>query len=271
MAQPKSEPTPRLVDDALRPDKAQVNWRHGAKEDESAHLWADWQIDRNASTREQLIQFYLPFARMMAAKAYAKRTYPELEFMDYLQYASLGLIEALDRYDPLRRVTFETFGGLRISGAILNGIESLSEKQEQVGARKRLVASRVQGLKQPTPATDDPNAIFGYLAELAIGLALGFALEDTGMMQADSEAIYQDNTYQRIELKQMRQRMHHLLAALPINENRVLSYHYLQYLGFDEIAGILSLSKGRISQIHKEALLRLRRGMQVKGDMDLFC
>jgi RNA polymerase sigma factor for flagellar operon FliA len=234
-------------------------------------LWDAWRHSKEGAIREQLIQFYLPFARMMAAKAYARRTYPELEFMDYLQYASLGLIESIDRYDAARDATFETFAGLRISGAILNGIASLSEKQAQVGARRRLVESRVAGLAQDAPPANDPNTIFSYLAELAIGLAIGFALEDTGMIQADTEVAYQDNTYQRVELKQLRQRMHHLLAALPVNENRVLSYHYLQHLGFDDIAGILGLSKGRISQIHKEALRRLRHSMQTQGGMDLHC
>ena len=52
--------------------------------------WVEFHLDRNVEARGRIIESYLPFARMMAAKTYAKRTYPELEFQDYLQYATIG-------------------------------------------------------------------------------------------------------------------------------------------------------------------------------------
>jgi RNA polymerase sigma factor FliA len=253
---------------------------------QSTALWVAWQEDPNDAVREQLVDFYLPFARMMAAKIYARRTFRELEFMDYFQCASVGLIEAIERYNPAHGVSFETFASLRIKGAILSGVATLSEKQEQVSARRRVVDSRVQALNiypaTASPATSRPATttaakpegegvedVFVQLAELAIGLALGFALEDTGMVQAEEVPHYQDNSYQRLEMKQLKQQLHHLLAALPSNENRVLTYHYLQHLGFAEIARILKVSAGRISQIHKAALTRLRDTMQVRNRIDL--
>ncbi|HSY29558.1 MAG TPA: sigma factor, partial [Burkholderiaceae bacterium] len=105
--------------------------------------WTEFHLDRNVDARSRIIESYLPFTRMMAAKTYAKRTCSELEFQDYLQYATIGLVEAVDRFDPNRGVKFETFSATRITGAILNGIDSLSEKQQQVGARRRAIAARV--------------------------------------------------------------------------------------------------------------------------------
>ncbi|HVK94161.1 MAG TPA: sigma-70 family RNA polymerase sigma factor [Noviherbaspirillum sp.] len=233
-----------------------------------APLWASLVKEADPSSRERLIEFYFPFARILAGKLYAKRTYPELEFSDYLQYASIGLIEAVDRFDPERGVKFETFAAMRINGAVLNGVGSLSEKQEQVSARQRLVSERMKSLKAEETEKEDPALLFGYLAELAIGLAVGFALEDSGMYQEGNVA-YPDNTYQHVELKQLHQQIRQMLEKLPGNERRVIKYHYLQQLPFEEVARILNLTKGRVSQIHKEALNRLRNGVRRTGSVDL--
>lgn len=233
-------------------------------------LWTAFLENACASAREQIIDFYLPFARVLAAKLYAKRTYAELEFLDYFQFASIGLIEAVDRYDPVRGAKFETFAAHRINGAILNGIATLSEKQEQISARQRIADDRMRSLKESPEEPKDPGALFSYLAELAIGIAVGLALEDSGMVQAE-HAAYPDNTYKSVELKQLQQRMRELLERLPINERRVIKYHYLQQLAFDEIATMLGVTKGRVSQIHKDALNRLRDSIQRHGGIDLRC
>lgn len=241
-------------------------------EPESGHaaLWRVWQKDGDASVREQLIEAYLPFARMLAAKMFARRTYMELEFHDYFQHASIGLIEAVDKFDRQKGVKFEAYAATRINGAILSGIETLSEKQEQVSARKRILASRVDSLKDVKTDHSDPEALFASLAELAIGLAMGLVLEDSGMYQGAGTS-YADNTYQRIELQQLQSRVVEAVQRLRGNERRVISYHYLQHLAFDEIASILGLSKGRVSQIHKAALQRLREDLGRGGGVDLIC
>jgi RNA polymerase sigma factor for flagellar operon FliA len=241
----------------------------------AAALWQTWQQEKSPALREQLIEFYLPLARMLAGSLFRKRTWLDLEYMDYYQYATLGLIESVDRFDPARGVSFATWAGVRMHGAVLNGIESLSEKQAQVSARQRIVNTRLESLQDDHADADtDPNRasadtapdpdVFAKLAELALGLALGFALEDSGMIQPEQEAHYPDNAYKRLELTQLRQQLQQQLGQLPDNENRVLSYHYLQQLGFDEIGQILQLSKGRISQLHKQGLSTLKSRMGSK-------
>ena len=152
-------------------------------------------------------------------------------------------------------------------------------------ARQRLINQRVQQL-HGAQSDDGAGAgagngagngagkqsidqVFACLADIAIGLAMGFVLEDTGMLQAEESPAYHDNTYQRVELKQLQQRLRHYLDALPDNEKRILHYHYLQHLGFEEIARILGLSKGRISQLHKQALERMRGLMLAQGGIDI--
>ena len=232
-------------------------------------LWQAYVDSRAATLREQLVCAYLPFARMLSAKLYANRTHMAVEFDEYLQYARVGLMEAVDRFDPHRGFKFETFAASRINGAILNGLEAYSEVHEQVAARKRLLQARVETLKGELPDAANPEALFGFLAEMAIGLAVGFALDQSGMYQAEEQGPqYQDNTYAGVELRQLRLRLRSMLDGLPGKHRQVLSYHYLQQWPFDEIAEAMQLSKGRVSQLHKEALLKLRKSLQVRDILD---
>src|SRR5207247_5117094 len=97
---------------------------------EEAALWRQLRATSDAQAREKLLALHLPYARTLAATFYARRFHDEIEFGDYLQFASVGLLEALDRYDPGRGVQFRTFAARRMQGAILNGLEKLTEKQQ---------------------------------------------------------------------------------------------------------------------------------------------
>lgn len=243
----------------LRPDPAEIG-----------PLWASFVRTRDSGTREQLVSAYMGFARMMAAKVYARRAFDEMEFADYLQYARVGLIEAIDRFDPERGVLFETFAAVRMTGAMLTGIESSSEIQRQVATRKRVIGERVASLAEPAPPSTGPEAVFARLAEMAIGLAVGFALEESGMyLQEEGE--YADNTYSGVELRQLRGRVKAALGELGLNQRRVIELHYLQHLPFEDVANRMSLSRGRISQIHKEALQNLRVLLAKTDSVDLQC
>src|SRR3954468_3185376 len=112
-----------------------------------AALWRELRATGDAALRERLLVLHLPYARTIAATLYARRFHDEIEFGDYLQLARVGMLEAVDRFDPARGVQFRTFASRRMQGAILNGIERLTEKQQQIAARQRLRADRVAGVK----------------------------------------------------------------------------------------------------------------------------
>jgi RNA polymerase sigma factor for flagellar operon FliA len=234
---------------------------------EAPALWCAYREGRDDAVRQRLVDRYLGFARTMAARLFARRTYEGLEFDDYLQFARVGLLEAVDRYDGSQGAKFETFAAYRINGAILDGIASYSDLQEQVAARRRVEAERLEGLHGEAPDRADPAALFAYLADLAVGLAVGMALEGTGMIQEEG-AIYAAQPYEGLELRQLRARLRETLAALPERQRKVLSWHYLEQRPFDEIAAALGLSRGRVSQLHKEALAGLRERWRAGDAMD---
>lgn len=233
-------------------------------------LWQQW-IGGDASAREQLLGLHMPYARIVAASYYARRFSDDVEFGDYLQYASVGLLEAMDRYDPARGVQFRTFAARRMHGAILNGLQRLTEKHQQIAARQRLRAERLQDVRElagaEAAAPNAPEQLMRIVAEAGIGLAVCWMLEGTAMVDAGASAGTL-HFYEGAQLRQLRQRLAEAVERLPPQERTVIRHHYLQDVPFDRIAAELQLTKGRISQIHKQALLHLRRLVGAPADWD---
>jgi len=220
-----------------------------------ATLWVRWCKGRNLSDRDDLVETYTPFVRMLAAKCYANRITRGLEFADYLQFGLVGLIEAIERFDASYGVRFETFGGYRIQGAILNGVENLSEVQKQLSVRRQMVRERNASLASGTNGKEE--SALEKLASVAIGLAIGFVLEDSGIYET-SERTAADSAYAKVELRQLRQQIAELVRQLSDQQRTVIHRHYFQQVPFEQIALAMQLTKGRISQIHKAAIERLR-------------
>lgn len=234
-------------------------------------LWERLLTKQDAVARETLILHHMPYARMVAATYYGKRFNDEIAFEDYLQWATVGMIESLDRFDPSHGVQFKNFAARRMYGAILDGIESATEKQEQIALRARLRKDRLESIKRNAGDVADsksvaefnassPESALSYLAEVGIGLALAWMLEDTGLVVADENVA--DTRHipylQALEVKQLQEQILNLVETLPIQQQTVIRGHYLDGKPFEQIATQLGLTKGRISQIHKQALTRLR-------------
>ncbi len=212
------------------------------------------------AARGRLIEAYLPFARVIAAKSYAARTEFDQEFEDYLQFGTIGLIEAVDRFDAGLGLLFKTFAFHRISGAILNGLEHMSEKRIQVATERRLAGERRRSVITPAPLP--ARDLFQQLADVAVSLALGYVIEGGAAVYFHEESTLADTRYSSLELAQVRKQLLGLLHDLPDQERRVIKYHYLNQVPFNEIAETMGLTRGRISQIHHRALERLRTSLQ---------
>lgn len=234
-------------------------------DDEEARLWGLLESAHDATARERIITHYLPFAKATAARLYRNRPSSELEFGDYLQLATVGLIEAVDRYEAGHSASFKTFATYRIQGAVLSGIEKLSERMEQGAFRRRVREERAAMAKAGLGGGD----LFQEMVDAAIGLALGYMLGDSGMYHGGDEASKGDEPYNRIELKRLQERVNAIVDALPHYEKQIIQYHYYHWLSFTEIAEILQLSKGRISQLHARALALIREAYENWHKLDV--
>ena len=228
---------------------------------EEARLWVRWRQQRDDVARDALIRNYLSYARTMAAKLFARRSFDDIAFEEYDQWAQLAVVEAVDRFDPSMGAQFRTFASKRIIGAILDGLERSTERLQQHAVLKRLRAQRVGSLLRgpESPAsTEVSNArVLEYIADVGLGLAVAWMLEGTGMID-NSEAAHTAPFYRDAETRETRRRLLASVKKLPMQQSHVITLHYLQGQAFEEIARSMHLTKGRISQIHKQALMSLR-------------
>jgi RNA polymerase sigma factor FliA len=219
-------------------------------------LWDDYVRSRDPQCRSALIELYMPLARIIAARAYGGRQDQSVGFDDYLQYARVGLIEAVDRFDANRGVPFEAFSTHRIRGAIVNGLAHESESAAQRSFWRTRMAERMQSLVGAQGA-DPRRASLQDLVDLTIGVALGMVLDGHDVEPVD-ETIG-GNPYAATELEQFSLRMRTAVQELPVREREVIEGHYYLRLEFQEIARNRGVTKGRVSQLHAKALARLRQ------------
>ena len=226
-----------------------------------AVLWDRFRGERDAAAREALILLYLPYARTVAAGLYRQHVNHEVEFREYVQWATLGLIEALDRYDPARGAKFTTYAFTRIQGSIRNGLEHISERQEQLGLQRRLVAERVDAARRgrdlsaaAVPAAD----LLGEMADIGTALVLSFMLDETGMLQGPADTL-PDGAYEALSFRQEQRRLRDMLQHLTPREQSVIRLHYMQGMTYEDVAEVLRITKGRVAQLHQQAIARLRR------------
>jgi RNA polymerase sigma factor for flagellar operon FliA len=244
---------------------------------EESLLWQRWREHGDNVARDSLARHYLPYARTVAASYFAKRFHDEIEFAEYLQLASVGMMEAIDRYDPGLGAQFKTYAARRMHGSILNGLEHLTDKQQQIAVRQRLLNERLAAVKNldsdelTQAAGKTSTELFRDLAQIGVGLALTWLLADTGMIDRDAEtATEMMPVYRGLELKQLQQRVRAMVHDLSDQERLVIHRHYLLGISFDEIAEALELSKGRIAQIHRKALRSLRDALREQKSSDVF-
>jgi len=240
---------------------------------ELRRLWTEFQRSRDTALRNQLIERHLGFCRRIAAALYAKRGVIEVEFADYLQVATLGMIEAIDNYDVERGVPFEAFAIHRVRGAVLSSLESMSERYQQANLQRRLRHEAVQSLREKDEEDEarprHPPDAFSRLASLTVAVALGHLLEGSRMVQVEGETgTYRQEFYDSLEAKRLRESLQCLVEALPNRERQVIELYYFQYLDFKDIAALFGVTRGRISQVHRNALQLLKEAYAATGRLD---
>jgi RNA polymerase sigma factor for flagellar operon FliA len=235
--------------------------------EEERELWEACRAD-SLKARQALFSRFMPVARRIAWRFKRDQAAAPLEIAELLQLASVGLLEAIDRFKPELGVPFRFYCTRRVAGAIAEGIGKLSEVNQQITTRRRMERERLRSLRERGEEPRSLDEKLRLIGEIAAELAVGIMLEDSAMYVADERDPAKD-AYETLAWKQAVRQVIQTLDGLPERDRSVVRLHYLEGVPFEQISALLGLSKGRISQLHKQAIALLRKRVSEMGKFRL--
>lgn len=233
----------------------------------------------DSAEREHLIIKYAQLVKSIASRM-SSRLPPTVSLDELISAGCLGLIDAIDRYDPEKDVNLKTYAAYRIKGAILDELRSMDWYS-------RSMRKKIRDIEKAIFAVESRN---GRLAEdTEVAQELGLELERYYKILADIQGVAilsldeyirdQDNetsnrkTFQnRIRSKddpsanvarqELKQVIAHAIKKLSEKEQLVVSLYYQEELTLKEVGNVLGLTESRICQIHTAALLKLKNRLK---------
>jgi len=227
-----------------------------------------------AQERNELIQKYAPMIKHLALRI-AMRLPSHIELEDLINSGVIGLIDAIEKFDPTKGVRFETYAEFRIRGAILDELRAQDWVSRSVRQKANQLSRTYAELEQKLGrAASDEEVMhslgldqdeFYKILNMVRSIALINWDEITGRERLDSEAGEGPSDFwtgedplRDFNLKRVRQALQDAIEALPEREHLVIALYYYADLNMKEIGQVLDITESRISQIHTKAILRLR-------------
>ena len=253
--------------------------------DDIQSLWRRFKRTGVKGDRDRLILTYAPLVKYVAGRL-GSGLPAHVDEGDLISYGLLGLISAIERYDPDRDIKFETYAIVRIKGAIIDELRALDWVPRSVRSRAREIERAIAELeakvgRAPTDEeiahkigisqdeleeslTDISRSSIAALDELWSGGADGdqVSLLDTIEDQAGPRPA------DALDETEVRETLADAIARLPEREKLVITLYYYEELTLREIGEVLGVTESRVSQMHTKAVLRLRSRMQEESFED---
>src|ERR1700760_3792758 len=224
----------------------------GVKEVELRELWRRYKDQGDATARERLVVAYSPMVKFVAGRLGAGLP-SHVEDADLISYGLVGLIGAIERFEPERGIKFETFAMTRIRGSIIDELRSLGWVPRSVRSRAREIEqaqAKLEHQLQRAPTEVDLADKLG-MTETELQSAL---LEIANSWAAAPQEALASN--------EVKDRLTEAIGSLPEREQLVVALYYYENLTLREIGEVLGVTESRVSQLHTKAVMRLKSHLQ---------
>jgi len=239
-------------------------------------LWEDYNRTQSAETREKIILEYAPLVKLVAGRLSMYLGY-NVEYEDLVSYGIFGLIDAIDKFDFMKDVKFETYASLRIRGAILDQIRKMDWIPRTIRQKQKRIDAIIKEIELTTgkTATDEEIAkglgisdeeYVEWQSQMKITnvVSLNEYMEQGSEVPADvnrhATARF-DSPEENIEKEELKQVLEQTLQLLTEKERKVILLYYYEELTLKEISNVLEVSESRISQLHTRALQKMKEKM----------
>jgi RNA polymerase sigma factor for flagellar operon FliA len=224
--------------------------------------------------RDDVLKRHLPLVRQVVQRL-AVRKPPHIDIDDLVSWGIVGLLDAIKKYDPAKEASFATYAQFRIRGAILDHVRSLDWVPRSVRQKASLLERTCHSLENSLgrPATEEEVAralglglkeyqdLLSKVGEMCLlsleDLGFGSGEERFNLRPHDDDLDGADPlavllTQERIDI------VADAIGRLPERERMVVTLYYHEELTMKEVGAVLGLTESRVSQIHSQAMLRLR-------------
>ncbi len=244
--------------------------------EDTQQLWLDYTKTKDKHLRDRLILTYAPLVKYVAGRV-GSGLPAHVDEEDLVSYGLLGLMGAIDRFDPTRDIKFETFAIARIKGAIIDELRSLDWVPRSVRSRAREIERAMTDLEKTLhrAPTDEELAEKLGLTEDELDDSLTdisrssiAALDELWTISGSSGDqvslidTIEDTTgpepQAALAQTELREALGEAIARLPEREKLVVTLYYYEELTLREIGDVLGVTESRVSQLHTKAILRLK-------------
>ena len=245
--------------------------------DDTQALWLEYRRSKDKGIRDRLILTYAPLVKYVAGRV-GSGLPAHVDEEDLVSYGLLGLMGAIDRFDPSRDIKFETFAIARIKGAIIDELRSLDWVPRSVRSRARDIERAMADLERElhrAPTDEEIAEKLGMTEEeldeslTDISRSSIAALDElwtiSGSSGGDQVALIDTiedtsgpDPQGALAQTELREALGEAIARLPEREKLVVTLYYYEELTLREIGEVLGVTESRVSQLHTKAILRLK-------------
>ncbi len=238
--------------------------------------------------KSKLVLEYSPLIKFIAQKI-AVRLPSNIELDDLISSGVIGLMDAIDKYDPSRDNKFKTYAEFRIRGAILDELRAQDWVPRSIRDKAKLLDRTVVNLEADLGrvATDDEVAKALNLSTdefhdllnqvrpvslLSIDESQTFSNVDKKSILNILEGCKLNNPFNQLNVKSVKDLVTQAIEELPERQRLVLSLYYYEDLNLKEIGKVLRVTESRVSQLHAQAVSRLRNKLSQNlgsGELDV--
>lgn len=234
--------------------------------------WSETVRSSNSRERERFVEAHLEIVRYLALRI-ASRLPASVEVDDLVHDGIVGLLDAVNKFDPKRNVRFRTYAESRVRGAILDGLRHRDWRPRSIRRGQRELDEAVIQLstRHGRAATDeeiasemglDMETFRALLKDLSSGPLL--SLEDLAPGTDPTVAVEASHPHGRLEKQQLVAALAEELVRLPERERRVMELYYHEGLNMKEVGAVLGVTESRVCQVHAQAAARLRGALEVR-------
>jgi len=243
---------------------------------ELRELWRRFKASGDTHARERLVVAYSPLVKYVSGRM-ASGLPAHVEESDLISYGLVGLINAIERFEPEREIKFETYAITRIKGAIIDELRSLDWVPRSVRARARAIEkanAKLEHQLQRAPTDEEMARELNYSLEefqealLQISNSTVAALDELWSVSdasGDQVSLLDTLTDENapdpaavMDQTDLKDRVADAISRLPEREKLVVALYYYENLTLREIGEVLGVTESRVSQLHTKAVLRLR-------------